>query len=261
MHYATAAQAAIRLCARRGGVVLTVAALAAVCLALFPTSGKAAGLCSGNTYNYFDGAETSGTVYGVQVQIAVKNPQLCSNGGVTSANEFSSAWAMITGGAINVDGWAQAGYGNFHAVTTDAGTNTGFLNFSQWTRCFTCGTNTKYFNAPASGNQYITVYNTVDHALQMEDAPQGDIGDETNFDPYAGVWSTPIQAQLMAETSECTNNTIGTQASAAGFSQIQTEPSIGTWGPPADLSLIKTSCTNYYSKWGQQPSLFYVWTQ
>jgi hypothetical protein len=235
-------------------------ALSAMALVLvMPSASRASGLCSGLTGNFFDGAQTSSTqYYGVQAQIQLRTPALCTPSSVP--NEFSAAWVMLT--PANSDGWAQSGYGNFRAVN---GGPSGMLNFTQWCQAYGAPADcsnppTQYFNTPSGTNFYYVAYNWVNHVLDMLDAPQGDVGASTNFDPYAGTWATPVRAQTYTETAECTNDVIGTQSSAAAFSQIEGETSQGVWPAPADLALQTPGCSRYHNKWGTQTSLLYTWT-
>ena len=84
----------------------------------------------------------------------------------------------------------------------------------------------------------------------------------TDFDPFAPfAWSEPLNNELFAETTHCATDTIGTRDDAAHFTGISKSTADKTWTYVSDLKADAAGgCGRYFSKWGDFPRLFYVWT-
>jgi hypothetical protein len=149
--------------------------------------------------------------------------------------------------------YAQIGYGYFRNYFGQ----TGLFTFTQYRQCLTCDPATRYADPPTTGYFYKVSYNFTEKRLSM-------IRGSTSFavtpwDPFS-FWATPFQSQYMGETNYRESDVIGIQSTAASFGGIEKRNGDGSWSTDPNLKLVPSTGPRYHSKWGQQPTLFYIWT-
>ncbi len=218
--------------------------------------------CVGDNQKLSVARGTTLSTYGIKADLEYQTTMTLCTG---QANETSStAWVMIAGGQPATDGWAQIGYGNFRYYTPDY--VLGYHIFCQWTPHSNPVTlTTKYYPPNPTTTNFRVFFNSYHNflAMQVNGSPTYTNSEcHTDFDPFS-LWTTPFWNQAGGEAAEPATDMVGRVSDAEQFANVQMlnapYPN-GTWGSISDLTLLCSSSLKFNNKWGQRPTLFYVWT-
>jgi hypothetical protein len=218
----------------------------------------AARACESPSMSYFEGAYSAyvTSVFGARGRIEYNNPDLC--GSDVSDSGISLAWSMVTahsdadpnGLDPSLDGWAQAGYGQFGGSNL-AGAPAGFHIFSQWTRaCKNNGTCrgdaavvTTYNPAPTGSTIYSNYLRASDQHIVMYAAST--FLDSTSYNP-AGDWDAAWAGQFFGETKHLGDDVVGVQGDPTSFDYLQKYASNGDINFFVSLSHGHSPGTRYH---------------
>lgn len=249
----------LKIC-RRLIVGIATAGIITLAAGVYPhtiPAASAAGMCQDNgaASNVFDGTVQETTTYGAYANLDSQVGPLCTTGNSASA---STAWAMLSGGSIANDGYAQSGIVN---QRDQPQANIDYY-FYQWAKRnpATYPGEPYYEQDPGTvtgSHNYQETYNfSTGHIEMYYDSTKLA---ETNFDP-AVSWSPSWWNQWNGEVGDPQDDMPGTSAAPEHFRYLGYIPCRGcAMQTPSSLTLSSGSSRFHY-QWVTTNYNFNIWT-